>query len=137
MSAEPAVPLPRWELAAENIAVKIRWLGLVLGYLYVNMSGPLEHQSRLNAILGLGLGFTILDTYFSFRGRVFLRRYPLAVSSMEALFIGLLCYYRGGLGGWFHYYYFLSLVCCAIRHSAAVTYATCAMHCCSVALLYL
>ena len=42
----------------------------------------------------LGAGYALLDTYYSLRGRVFLGRYPLAVSSMEALFIGLLCYLR-------------------------------------------
>ena len=88
--SSPTVPAPpRWELAAETIAVKIRWLGLVLGYLYVNISAPSDHQLRLNAILALGLGFTVFDTWFSLRGRVFLGRYPLAVSSMEALFVGL------------------------------------------------
>jgi len=31
-------PLPPWELAAETIAVKIRWFGLLVGYLYVNIA---------------------------------------------------------------------------------------------------
>src|SRR5262245_7170734 len=128
--------LPRWELAAENIAVKIRWLGLVLGYAYVNTTGPFEHQLRLNAILALGLAFTLLDTLFSLRGRVFLSRYPLAVSYMEALFIGLLCYDHGGLSSRFYYYYFLSLICCAIRHPTTITYITCALHCLSITALY-
>ena len=35
---------------------------------------------------------------------------------MEALFIGLLCYFDAGLESPFRYYYFLSLICCAIRH---------------------
>jgi signal transduction histidine kinase len=130
------VSVPRWELAAENIAVKIRWLGLVLGYAYVNTTGPFEHQLRINAILALGLAFTLLDTLFSLRGRVFLGRYPLAVSYMEALFIGLLCYDHGGLSSRFYYYYFLSLICCAIRHPATITYITCALHCLSITALY-
>src|SRR6059058_49502 len=111
MTPPNPVPFPRWELAAENIAVKIRWLGLALGYLYVN-TAAFEHQLRLNAILTLGLAFTALDTLWSLRGRVFLGRRPLAVSSMEALFIGLLCFDTGGLASRFHYYYFLSLICC-------------------------
>ena len=40
---------------------------------------------------------------------------------MEALFIGLLCYFDGGLDSPFRYYYFLSLICCAIRHPSQVT----------------
>lgn len=133
----PTVSLPRWELAAENIAVKIRWLGLVVGYAYVNTTGPFEHQLRLNAILAIGLAYTVMDTWFSMRGKVFLGRYPLAVSYMEALFIGLLCYYHGELGSRFYYYYFLSLICCAIRHPTSVTYLTCALHCLSISTLYI
>jgi signal transduction histidine kinase len=56
---------------------------------------------------------------------------------MEALFIGLLCYCDRGVESSFRYYYFLSLVCCAIRHPAQVTYASCALHCLSWGLLYL
>src|SRR5262249_8849793 len=47
------------------------------------------------------------------------------------------CYYDGGLESAFRYYYLLSLVCCAIRYSSAMTYATCALHCLSYGLLYL
>jgi signal transduction histidine kinase len=126
---------PRWELAAENIAVKIRWFGLFLGYLYVNTS-PHDQRLVLNAILALGAGYTLLDSLSSLRGRVFLGRLPLAVSLMESLFIGLLCYFQGGLENSFRFYYLLSLICAAIRHSVRVTYITCAFHCASVGLLY-
>jgi signal transduction histidine kinase len=68
---------------------------------------------------------------------VFLERWPLLISSMEALFIGLLCYYQGGLESPFRYYYLLSLICCAIRYSSRVTYATCALHCASYTALFL
>src|ERR1700681_1773959 len=89
---------PRWELAAETIAVKIRWFGLLVGYVLVNIADhPPERRAVLNAILALGTLFTVLDTYYSIRGRVFLARYPLIISCMEALFIGLLCYYDDGL----------------------------------------
>jgi signal transduction histidine kinase len=133
----PAVPSP-WELAAETIAVKIRWFGLLVGYLLVNLGGPDPvRQAILNVLLALGTAYTLLDTAFGLRGRVFLGCYPLAVSAMEALFIGLLCCYGGGLESPFRYYYFLSLICCAIRHPAQVTYATCAMHSLSYGLLYL
>jgi len=131
-------PLPRWELAAETIAVKIRWFGLLFGYALVNWEGRHDSdQVLLNAILSLGAVYTLLDTYFSYQGKVFLGGYPLAISLMEALFIGLLCYHFNGLDSPFRFYYFLSLICCAIRRSSRVTYATCALHCASYMLLYL
>jgi signal transduction histidine kinase len=128
----------RWELAAETIAVKIRWFGLLFGYAIVNVGGQSpDRQAILNAILVLGAAYTLLDTYLSFRGRVFLARYPLFISLMEALFIGLLCFYDQGLDSSFRYYYFLSLICCAIRYPPHVTYASCALHFLSYGLLYL
>jgi signal transduction histidine kinase len=66
-----------------------------------------------------------------------LGRYPLVISIMEALFIALLCFHDTGLNSPFRYYYFLSLICCAVRHSSLVTYTTCAFHCVSYGLLYL
>ncbi|MHB1425076.1 MAG: sensor histidine kinase [Gemmataceae bacterium] len=133
----PAASSP-WELAAETIAVKIRWFGLLVGYILVNLHpDDAGRQAVLNALLTLGLAYTLLDTYFSVRGRVFFGRSPLAVSVMEGLFIGLLCYFDAGLNSPFRYYYFLSLICCAIRHASHVTYATCALHCLSYGLLYL
>lgn len=138
MFTVPLAPtLSRWELAAETIAVKIRWFGLLVGYLYVNTAVPGDQRLILNAILALGAGYTLLDSVSSLRGRVFLGRLPLVVSSMEALFIGLLCYYQGGLENPFRYYYLLSLICAAIRHSVRVTALTCALHCLSVSVLYL
>lgn len=127
---------PRWELAAEAIAIKIRWFGLLVGYALVNV-GHADNRPVLNAILALGAAYALLDTYYTVRGRVFLGRYPLVVSSMEALFIGLLCYFHGGLESTFRYYYFLSLICCAIRQPSKVTYLTCALHSASYGLLYL
>jgi signal transduction histidine kinase len=130
------VPSP-WELAAEAIAVKIRWFGLLVGYVLVNVGG-IGDDSRpiLNAILALGAVYALLDTFFSLRGKVFLGSYPLVISVMEALFIGLLCFFSGGLDSLFRYYYFLSLICCAIRNSSRVTYATCVLHCISFTVLY-
>jgi two-component system, NtrC family, sensor kinase len=128
----------RWELAAETIAVKIRWFGLLVGFVLVNVvEHTPERQAVLNAILALGTLYTIFDTYFSCRGRVFLGRYPLVISCMEALFIGLLCCYDEGLESPFRYFYFLSLICCAIRYPSRVTYLTCALHCVSYGVLYL
>jgi signal transduction histidine kinase len=124
-------------LAAETIAVKIRWFGLLVGYLLVNVADRAPQQRGiLNGILAVGLAFTLLDNWYSLRGRIFLGRYPLSVSVLEALFIGLLCYFDAGLDSPFRYFYLLSLVCCAIRHPAPVTYATCALHCLSYAVLY-
>ncbi len=109
-----------WELAAETIAVKIRWFGLLVGYVLVNVAANTpERRAVLNAILSFGAVFTLLDTWFSLRGRIFLGHYPLFISSIEALFIALLCYFDTGLESPFRYYYLLSLICCAIRHSLA------------------
>jgi signal transduction histidine kinase len=127
-----------WELAAEAIAVKIRWFGLLIGCVLINLGAhPPGHQAILNAILAVGALYTLFDTWFSLRGRVFLGRYPLAVALMEALFIGLLCYYDGGLESSFRYYYLLSLICFSVRHASQVTYAACAMHCLSYTVLFL
>ncbi len=132
-----AGPSP-WELAAEMIAVKIRWFGLLVGYVLVNVDDLAgDHRAVLNAILTLGAGYALIDTYHSLKGRVFLGRSPLVISLMEALFIGLLCYYHGGLESAFRYYYLLSLICCAVRHTSAVTFATYALHCASYTVLYL
>ena len=76
--------MPRWELAAENIAVKIRWFGLLIGYLYVNLAVDPILRAPLNAILGLGAGYALLDSIWSLRGQVFLGRAPLIVSATEA-----------------------------------------------------
>src|SRR5579885_733477 len=118
----------RWELAAENIALKIRWFGLLVGYVLVNVDDLAgDRRPVLNALLALGAVYTILDTGFSLRGRIFLGRYPLAISGMEALFIGLLCYCHTGLESPFRFYYLLWLLCCAVRYAPPVTYATCAL----------
>jgi signal transduction histidine kinase len=129
---------PRWELAAENIAVKIRWFGLLVGYVLVNVDdASSDRRWVLNVILTLGALYTLLDTYYSFRSRVFLGRSPLSIGVMESLFIALLCYFHTGLESPFRYYYFLSLICCAIRYSSRVTYYTWMLHCASYCLLYL
>jgi len=119
-----------WELAAESITVKIRWFGVVVGYLLVNLlDRPAEnHRPEMNAILTLGAMYALVDTWWSLRGKVFLSRWPLIISLMEAVFIGLLCYFDLGLESPFRFYYFLSLLVCAIRYSPAVTIATFALH---------
>ena len=76
------------------------------------------------------------STLFLRRRRVFLGDGPLVVSGMEALFIGLLCWFEKDLDSPFRYYYLLSLVCCAIRHPTPVTYATWALHSLSFLTLY-
>src|ERR1043165_1042661 len=128
--------LSRWELAAENIAVKIRWFGILFGYFLVNLGDAGEHRPVLNAILVLGVGYALFDTAYSAQGRVFLRRWPLLISVMEALFIALLCFFHQGLESAFRYYYILSLICCAIRHPSGVTYLTWALHSLSFVALF-
>ena len=136
MSAALPMP-PRWELAAENIAVKIRWIGVLVGYLSVNFGPTDGYRPVLNAILALGAVFTIIDTAVSMNGRVFLRQHPLSVSAMEALFIGLLCHFHTGMDSPFRYYYILSLIVCGLRHSPRTTLLTCVLHSASCVALYL
>ncbi|MFO0806561.1 MAG: ATP-binding protein [Gemmataceae bacterium] len=125
----------RWDLDAEAVAIKIRWFGLVVGYLYANLGSAAE-PLPLNSILALGFAFNTLDTYWSWRGRVVFANHPLVVSCLEALFIGLLCFSDGGLDSPFRYYYILSLLCCALRYSPRVTAATCGLAWLSYATLF-
>jgi signal transduction histidine kinase len=118
-----------WELAAEAITVRIRWFGLCVGYVLVNWLERGDfNRPALNAILTLGAVYALLDTFWSFKGKVFLNRWPLSISLMEAVFIGLLCHFEDGLESPFRFYYFLSLLVCAIRYSQQVTYSTFALH---------
>ena len=128
-----------WELAAEAITVRVRWFGICVGYVLVDyierstFNQPAMNANRpaMNAILALGAVYALIDTYWSLKGRVFLSRWPLIVSLMEAVFIGLLCHFDDGSESPFRFYYFLSLLVCAIRYSQAVTYSTFALHCAS------
>jgi len=128
---------PKLELATEAIAVSIRWFGLAIGVLIANFGPTPSSASALNIILILGLGFTALDTFFYSRSRVFLRNDPLFISGLEAIFIGLLCYYDAGLDSPFRFYYLLSLICCAIRYSPRITFITCGFDCLSYGILFL
>ena len=126
---------PRFELAAEAITVRIRWFGLCVGYVLVNFieghGGDAAWQSNravLNAILALGAFYALIDTIWSVRGKVFLSRWPLVISLMEAIFIGLLCHFDYGLQSPFRFYYFLSILACAIRYSSWITYSTFLLH---------
>ncbi len=137
MSSSSIPPSP-WELAAEAIAVKIRWFGLLVGCAVAHLGGhDASRLAVLDALLALGAAYTLLDTWASLKGRVLLGSRPLIISALESLFIALLCFFDSGSESPFRYYYFLSLFCCAVRHSAAVTYATCAIHCATYGLLYL
>jgi two-component system, NtrC family, sensor kinase len=119
-----------WDLAAESITVKIRWFGVAVGYVLVNLIDRPATDSRavMNAILTLGAVYALVDTLWSLRGRVFLSRWPLVISLMEAVFIGLLCYFDEGLNSPFRFYYFLSLLVCAIRHSPQFAWTTLCLH---------
>lgn len=118
-----------WELAAEGITLRIRWFGLCIGYVLVDFLDR-QHVNRplMNSILSLGAIYALLDTFWSLKGKVFLSRFPLIVSMMEAIFIGLLCHFDKGVESPFVVYYFLSLLVCAIRYSSAITYSTFALH---------
>ena len=124
-----------WELAAEAISVRIRWFGLIVGWVLVNLIERSTNQPALNAILALGAVYACLDAWQSIRGRIFLARLPLLTSLMEAVFIALLCYFDTGVNSPFRFYYFLSLLLCAIRYSRTVTYTTFVLHSTSYILL--
>lgn len=133
-----------FDLAAESIELRIRWFGVIAGFALVNLVGDDAAASDaqrniplLNTILGIGVIYVAVDTLWSARGRVFLSRWPLGVSLLEAIFIGVLCYYDFGQNSPFRFYYFLSLVACATRYTPAVTYATFLLHAvsCSIVLL--
>lgn len=122
-----------FELSAEAITVRVRWFGLCVGFVLVNFVGRQTNQPVLNGILTIGALYAVLDTLWSLRGRVFLSRWPLLISLMEAAYIGLLCFFDGGLESPFRFFYFLSLLVCAFRYSPAVTYTTFALHAASFA----
>jgi len=117
-----------WQLPAETITVRIHWFGLCVGYLLVNVLGQPHYRAELNGILTLGAVYALIDTWWSARGQVFLERWPLFISAMEAIFIGLLCHFDQGLDSLFRFYYFLSLIVCAFRNSPLVTFSTLGLH---------
>src|SRR6516165_10835172 len=118
----------RWELAAESIVVKLRWFGVVMGYILVQTRTGLLDPWAVRAFLALGAGYAALDLAFWRMGEVFLKRWPLCVSLMESVFITLLCYYDTGLSSPFRWYYLLSLICCSIRYRSAVAWWTLGLH---------
>ena len=67
----------RWELAAESIVVKIRWFGVVMGYILVQTRTGLHDPWAVRAFLALGAGYAALDLAFWRMGEVFLKRWPL------------------------------------------------------------
>ncbi len=118
----------RWDLAAESIVVKIRWFGVVMGYVLVQTRTGLHNPSAVRAFLALGAGYAALDLAFYRMGEVVLKRWPLFVSLMETVFIALLCYHDTGMASPFRWYYLLSLICCAIRYRPAVAWITLGLH---------
>ena len=118
----------RWELSAESAVVKLRWFGVVMGYILVQTRTGLHDPWAVRAFLALGAGYAALDLAFWRMGEVFLKRWPLFVSLMESVFIALLCYHDTGLSSPFRWYYLLSLICCSIRYRSAVAWWTFAFH---------
>jgi signal transduction histidine kinase len=116
------------DLAAESIVVKLRWFGVIMGYVLVETRTGLHNPSAVRAYLALGAGYAALDLAFWRMGKVFLKRLPLFVSFMESIFIALLCYHDTGLDSPFRWYYLLSLICCSIRYQPAVAWWTLGFH---------
>lgn len=126
------------ELSAEGVVIQIRWTGLVLGFLLANTTpGVGQTALTLDLLLAVGLVYTTLDTWFFRQKRIFLGEYPLFISMMEALFIGLLAHFHQGPSSPFRYYYLLSLLCCILRHGPGIVWVTCALHLASWAALCL
>jgi len=126
-----------WYPAATTINVRIRWFGLGAGFLMVNWLPGTGNQEILNGILLLGTLYAIIDTRWSLSGRGLLSSMPLVVSGMESLFVGLLCFFDGGLGSSFRFYYVLSLMMCAVRTTPKLTYATLLFHISGIGILSL
>jgi two-component system, NtrC family, sensor kinase len=122
----------RWDLATESIVVKIRWFGIVMGYVLVQTRTGLHDPWAVRAFLALGAGYAALDTAFYLMGEVIFKRWPLVVSFMESVFLALLCYHDTGLASPFRWYYLLSLICCAIRYRPLTAWFTFGMHCLSL-----
>ena len=139
MNILPALSVPTRadEDAGAWIVLKIRWVGVILGYLVVNLTPGALNAPVLNGLLGFGLAFTLLDTWYRRKNRIFLGQYPLFISFMEALFIGLLCHFDTGATSSFRYYYFLSVLCCVLRHGSMVGWITCLCHMVSWSVLWL
>ena len=126
----------QWKLDTESIVVRIRWFGVVMGYVLVQSRSGLHNPSAVRAFLALGAGYAALETAFGRLGEVVLDRWPLFVSLMESVFIGLLCYHDTGLDSPFRWYYLLSLICCAIRFRPLTAWLTFGMHCLSILVLW-
>jgi signal transduction histidine kinase len=118
----------RWELAAESTVVKLRWFGIVMGYILVQTRTGLHDPWAVRAFLALGAGYAALDLAFWLMGEVILKGWPLLVSFMESIFIALLCYHDTGLDSPFRWYYLLSLICCSIQNRSAVAWWTLGFH---------
>ena len=117
------------EVASESIVVRIRWFGLILGAIVANLPGKdYLNQATLDAILLLGLGYTLLDTFYSWFGRIFLGGQPIIIAVAESVFIGLLCHFDKGPESIFRYYYLLSLLCCSLRYGWFTSYLCCLFH---------
>lgn len=132
----PVSPRIDLDFITESIVVQIRWSGVVMGYVLVACrTAAIREPIAVSAILALGAGYAAADTFHHRRGRVFLRRWPLFVSVMEAIFLALLCYYDTGPDSPFRWYYLLSLICCAVRYPARLAWSTLAIHGTSLAIV--
>ena len=78
----------RWELAAESVVVKLRWFGVVMGYILVQTRTGLHDPWAVRAFLALGAGYAALDLAFWWMGRCSSAALAASLSpSMESVFI--------------------------------------------------
>ena len=120
--------MPRWELAAENILVKIRWFGLLVGYIYVNWAVQSALRAPLNAILGLGAGYALLDSIWSLRGRVFWAGRRSSFLRWKRCLSGFCVTARAGSRVHFASIIYSRLSVVGFGTTSGCTVATCALH---------
>ena len=89
-----SVPTRADEDAGAWIVLKIRWVGVILGYLVVNLTPGALNAPVLNGLLGFGLAFTLLDTWYRRQNRIFLVSIP-ALKKVTAMLLPL--HYGGKL----------------------------------------
>ena len=115
----------------EWIGLRVRWIGLLVGYGLVNLfpdEAAQADRGTLNMLLAAGTVFTAVGTAATVYGRPLFRNLPLLAAAMEAVFITLLCHYDRGLTSPFRFYYIVALVITGLRYRPLVSWSCYAIH---------
>ena len=115
------------------ISVRVRWIGLLIGYALVNLLPPAVdalplRTLTLNLLLLAGTVMTAIGTLCTLDNKPLFRNQPLAAAVLEALVITLLCHYDRGLDSPFRFYYFIALVIAGLRYRPLVSWTCLAIH---------